>query len=841
MVFKDQKDTSAVLIAHPSVVFKLGEDLITDDTQALLELVKNAYDADSPNARIEVDTESVGQYSGTGKLQGQIRIVDRGTGIAASKIQDTWLTISNSVKREMKASGGVTKKGRTPVGDKGLGRLAAQRLGRVLVLATRPGLDSSERRAMGLAPNQLIEHRIEIDWEKFDSASDLNAVKLTIHHGKTTRAQGTDVIVAGLRDPSVWDSGNLSELQNHLVRLVSPFGKDRGFSVSLRVNGQDVDVYELAKSTRDAAAICYSLDYAEGVLTAKGQFSLAGLDPDVNDPRKVDWFTSWMREDRGKGFLEWLLAERPGKSESLSLRQTRGKHWIASIEAKVLLREKEPVFVTHPVGIDQPEPTLGRARGRFQAGDDSATPDESEPQIADPGPFNGEVDIVWRRSNHQTEDRASEIARYVRDVGGVRIYRDGFGINVPNDWMKLAESWSSGSSWYGIRPGNVIGYIDLTAEHNSLLEETTNREGFRRTPYYDNFMKLIDGFKDWSNGAQGTLRRELTRYQKEISSTWDDAPPDLPSAESAVAAAAAVSGEATKALSALNESLGTAIAAGEESATLEEIREHVTVAQKAVADLSTVGQSATVIGEELDSIREQLSLSLEMMAVGLSAEVLVHEVLMITDRLVKETARVSPKIEADGDKQLLRFLDVVAVSLSALRKQAGHVIPATRFLRDKRQDVAIGTFITELAVFNRERLEGEGIAISVTNRNDFMARVNEGRLTQVLDNLIRNSEYWLRQAIRSKDVQSAKIQIMVSDPVITVSDNGWGIDPVVENRLFEPFVTTKPKGRGRGLGLYVAEQLLDAMGGTISLDDVRNDGGRKFRFRVDLGSVASEQ
>jgi len=42
---------------HPSVLFKLGEDLITDDAQALVELAKNAYDADARVVRIEVTTD----------------------------------------------------------------------------------------------------------------------------------------------------------------------------------------------------------------------------------------------------------------------------------------------------------------------------------------------------------------------------------------------------------------------------------------------------------------------------------------------------------------------------------------------------------------------------------------------------------------------------------------------------------------------------------------------------------------------------------------------------------------------------------------------------------------
>jgi len=46
------------LDVHPSVVFKLGADLITDDMQALMELIKNSYDADATRVRVSIDTHA---------------------------------------------------------------------------------------------------------------------------------------------------------------------------------------------------------------------------------------------------------------------------------------------------------------------------------------------------------------------------------------------------------------------------------------------------------------------------------------------------------------------------------------------------------------------------------------------------------------------------------------------------------------------------------------------------------------------------------------------------------------------------------------------------------------
>ena len=58
----------------------------------------------------------------------------------------------------------------------------------------------------------------------------------------------------------------------------------------------------------------------------------------------------------------------------------------------------------------------------------------------------------------------------------------------------------------------------------------------------------------------------------------------------------------------------------------------------------------------------------------------------------------------------------------------------------------------------------------------FSVNMNRGKLTQVFDNLVLNAEYWLREAIRSKAVNSGKITLVLDAPVVRVRDNGWGVE-----------------------------------------------------------------
>src|SRR5438552_13073775 len=139
-----------------SVVFQLGENLISDEVQAVLELIKNAYDADA--SVVEVTIDAAGETGGKGNLP-SIRVSDNGTGMTEGDIRHGWLNISASLKRELKRKGGTTPGGRTPLGDKGLGRLSTQRLGDDLQITTRPrGLRTEYEVSFSWSAFERVEH-----------------------------------------------------------------------------------------------------------------------------------------------------------------------------------------------------------------------------------------------------------------------------------------------------------------------------------------------------------------------------------------------------------------------------------------------------------------------------------------------------------------------------------------------------------------------------------------------------------------------------------------------------------------------------------------------------------
>jgi signal transduction histidine kinase len=125
------------------------------------------------------------------------------------------------------------------------------------------------------------------------------------------------------------------------------------------------------------------------------------------------------------------------------------------------------------------------------------------------------------------------------------------------------------------------------------------------------------------------------------------------------------------------------------------------------------------------------------------------------------------------------------------------------------------------------------VEIEETYEN-FTILMNKGKLTQVVDNLLLNSEYWLQEDLRKAAIQEARIYVKIQEPFVEVYDTGRGVSPSVEHQLFQPFVTTKPKGTGRGLGLFINRQLLEASNCQILLLPNRNQFKRRYIFRIDF-------
>lgn len=133
-------------------------------------------------------------------------------------------------------------------------------------------------------------------------------------------------------------------------------------------------------------------------------------------------------------------------------------------------------------------------------------------------------------------------------------------------------------------------------------------------------------------------------------------------------------------------------------------------------------------------------------------------------------------------------------------------------------DVEVGAvFAPDVVDELRDRLAGLGMSsVALPDAPPVVLVADQPRLAQALVNLVTNA------VEHNPDGTPVRVEVAVrgGEAVLSVVDEGAGLDPSLADRAFEPFVTTRADGstRGRGLGLAIARSLVEAQGGTLGLD-----------------------
>ena len=196
---------------HPRVFAALGADLITNDIVAVLELVKNSYDAFARNVWVSFGKDEEGTF---------LEIKDDGIGMTAEIIRNVWFVVASPFKEENSFVERAGRKRRV-VGEKGLGRLSTARLGGRLNMITQA------------ANNPCFE--IRVDWTGiFESESiDNSAVKIDEIQNLVSPfgESGTRIRIYDLREQ--WGENRIADLRDNLARLASPFDAFDDFAMFL--------------------------------------------------------------------------------------------------------------------------------------------------------------------------------------------------------------------------------------------------------------------------------------------------------------------------------------------------------------------------------------------------------------------------------------------------------------------------------------------------------------------------------------------------------------------------------------------------------------------------------
>ncbi len=791
---------------HPRVVFQLGESLVTDPVQALMELVKNSYDADATLVTVDVNS-----HVKDADLQGRIVVEDNGIGMSEQTILDGWLTISVSPKAAMKESGQKTlRHQRVPLGDKGVGRLGTQRLGHRLTIRTFEDQEPDAKRSR--EPVSGLE--LVIDWRAYDNVDRLDEVEFELNNIEEESA-GTRLVIEGLKDSSEWRGTGRTRFGTELSKLVSPFDPPSNFSLDVRVDDTPVELAQVDRIVRRAALSSWQVEFDETHLLVKGSVRPAFLRP---DRKEQDQWKSLIFDDSGKRLYQVLKEDSAARD--LGLCKPSSPSEVARFEF---------ALSTDDLDARVAPSSDGETPGPFDASFETFSRGRFEVQEVVDEYLNAD-DV----ENHVFTN-AAEYRTLMKELAGVRVYRDGFGVRVSGDWVDLGSAFTSAQSFRAMRPANTIGYINISAERNQSLIETTDREGFVHNSAYKTFVGLLAEAIRHINRCQGLVGRGWDKLKRDEDRSGAGISVERPIQQVASGVAETVRrGEQLRTeLKRASTAIGTA---AKSTPGLADAKETVEEVERLLDRLPEVQAQAEVVESELEELERNQAQYVEMIALGLTSEALAHELSIAVNRLDAATRSIAGKqrsAKKATPEELAGYIVDVQYAIAALRKQLAHLDPSLRYARDQRTDVAVGQFLTDIAEYHRSRWESSEIELEVRVDDDFKVRANPGRMTQVFDNLILNSEHWIRQTKNGP----ARIEIVVSNPFVEVSDSGPGVHDSVRDSLFEPFVTRKPRGEGRGLGLFVVRQLLDLENSEIRLAPNKNARGRLYLFEVDFSGA----
>jgi hypothetical protein len=205
----------------------IGRDLIQDNYAAIVELVKNAYDADSECVEIHFKaTEKLSKNESDIPEKGiVITVRDYGHGMSQDTVINKWMVPSTTDKLERRMS----PLGRIMQGRKGIGRYAASMLGSTLLLETI-SLNAEKTTVL-------------VDWRDFEKSEYLDDVEILVESHSTKEPQGTTLTIEGGADYyKEWNKKQFTNLNFELKKLISPVQNSidkaaQDFQIHLKISG----------------------------------------------------------------------------------------------------------------------------------------------------------------------------------------------------------------------------------------------------------------------------------------------------------------------------------------------------------------------------------------------------------------------------------------------------------------------------------------------------------------------------------------------------------------------------------------------------------------------------
>ena len=263
-----------------------------------------------------------------------------------------------------------------------------------------------------------------------------------------------------------------------------------------------------------------------------------------------------------------------------------------------------------------------------------------------------------------------------------------------------------------------------------------------------------------------------------------------------------------------------------------------------------------IIGTDLTKERkhfEQQAALEKVRALGEMSGGMAHEINNALQPIVG-LSEVIKELAKDKDPQIEECIDIIYKSATNARKIVSGVLAFGRKQNEQEKTKEDAIECLSEAIWFAEQLlpstvqvvkEGLEQEASFDDIDSYTIEINRVRLIQILTNLFSNAAYamnkkgTLRIVYRQEDLNARNGLPAKLPPgkyvVLSIADDGCGMDAATMASAFEPFFTTKPVGEGTGLGLSIVYGIIKEWGGEITID---SEAGKGTTFHIYLPDVS---
>lgn len=240
--------------------------------------------------------------------------------------------------------------------------------------------------------------------------------------------------------------------------------------------------------------------------------------------------------------------------------------------------------------------------------------------------------------------------------------------------------------------------------------------------------------------------------------------------------------------------------------------------KRLIGSLIDIDEMKKIEGELAEETRKSVQSS-KLASIGEIAAGVAHEVNNPLTIIFGYIRMIEEELKS---KELNR--EIVAGAVDTIKQAASRAAKIVTGLRDFSRDGATDPFeeirVTEVLdmalTLCRERFKKNGVELKLDLRTQKFIHCRRVELSQVFLNLIMNAF----DAV--KNLESPWIKVMTQDVPdyieISVTDSGLGIETVIQEKIFQPFFTTKRFGSGTGLGLSIAKSIIATHRGDLFYD-----------------------